>query len=55
MGRHSNGEGQCTLGDIMGLTHTGYELSPLRGCGDIVERDLGKGKNARGQAFHPVD
>jgi hypothetical protein len=50
-----NGEGQCSLGDILGLTHPGYELSPLRGCRDTVERDLGKGKNAVGQAFHPDD
>ncbi len=51
MGRLGTGKGR----DVLGLTHPGYELSPLRGCGDTVERDLGKGKNARGQAFHPVN
>ena len=28
-----NGEGQESLGDILGLTPPGYELSPLRGWG----------------------
>ena len=27
-----NGKGSARLGDVLGLTHPGYELSPLRGC-----------------------